>query len=92
MKDIIFAPIITEKSETLKLENKYTFKVNAKANKIEIKRAIEEIFEVEVEKVNVLNTKPKNKNFRTKRIQKEGKTKPFKKAIITLKDGQSIEL
>ncbi|MBR5240017.1 MAG: 50S ribosomal protein L23, partial [Clostridia bacterium] len=59
--DIIIAPIISEKSMTMLAEQKYTFKVNAKANKIEIKKAVEEIFKVEVDKVTTLNVIGKNK-------------------------------
>ena len=86
--DIIIAPVITEKSAMQAENNVYTFKVPASANKIEIKKAIEEAFGVKVEKVNTLNTKSK-----AKRVGRyTGKTKTYKKAIVTLKDGEKIEL
>ncbi|NLA32840.1 MAG: 50S ribosomal protein L23 [Mollicutes bacterium] len=87
--DIIIAPVITEKSATINQDGKvYVFKVNKKANKNQIKKAIEEAFKVKVEKVNTLNTKPKDR-----RVGKYmGQTKTYKKAIITLKEGQTIEL
>ncbi len=86
--DIIIAPVITEKSAIQAEANVYTFKVNASANKIEIKKAIEEAFGVKVKKVNTLNTKSK-----AKRVGRyAGKTKTYKKAFVTLVDGDKIEL
>lgn len=91
MKDytnIIIAPVITEKSAAQAESNVYTFKVSKDANKIEIKKAIEEAFGVTVIKINTLITKAKDK-----RVGKyTGKTKTFKKAFVTLKDGDKIEL
>ena len=85
--DIIIAPVITEKSAHQAEQNVYTFKVASSANKIEIKKAIEAAFGVKVEKVNTLNTKAKSK-----RVGKyTGKTKTYKKAFVTLKDGETIE-
>jgi large subunit ribosomal protein L23 len=88
-EDIIIAPIITEKSYKLAQEqNKYTFKVHPDANKIEIKNAVEKLFKVKVTSVNTINVKPKRK-----RLGKfEGKTSSWKKAIVTLKEGDKIEL
>ena len=86
--DIIIAPVITEKSATQAENNVYTFKVNADANKIAIKKAIEEAFGVKVEKINTLNTKSKSKRVG----RYTGKTKTYKKAFVTLKDGEKIEL
>ena len=86
--DIIIAPVITEKSAAQAEQNVYTFKVAADANKIEIKAAIEAAFGVKVEKINTLNTKAKDK--RDGRYT--GKTKTYKKAFVTLKDGEKIEL
>ena len=86
--DVIIAPIVTEKSMTLKNNNVYTFKVASSANKIQIKDAIEKAFDVKVKSVNTLNTKAKNKRVG----RYTGKTKTYKKAIVTLKDGYSIEL
>lgn len=86
--DIIIAPVITEKSAIQAEANIYTFKVNADANKIEIKKAIEEAFGVKVVKVNTLNTKSK-----AKRVGRyPGRTKTYKKAFVTLADGDKIEL
>ena len=84
---IIYSPVITEKSANRAENGVYTFKVAKSANKIEIKKAIEEAFGVKVKSVNTLNTKPKDK-----RVGKyTGKTKTYKKAIVTLASGQSIE-
>ncbi len=85
--DIVIAPIISEKSMTMLADQKYTFKVNAKANKIEIKKAIEEIFKVEVEKVTTLNVIGKNKRVGVH----EGKKSDWKKAIVKLKGTKTIE-
>ena len=86
--DIIIAPVITEKSAHQAEQNVYTLKVASSANKIEIKKAIEAAFGVKVEKVNTLNTKAKSK--RVGRYTR--KTKTYKKAFVTLKDGETIEL
>ena len=86
--DIIIAPVITEKSAAQAEQNVYTFKVASNANKIFIKKAIEEAFGVKVEKVNTLNTKSKKKRVG----RYTGKTKTYKKAFVTLKDGEKIEL
>ena len=87
-RDIIKAPIITEKASTLKENNVYTFSVDVKANKTQIKQAIEEIFNVKVESVNVINVHPKKKRVG----RYSGYTKKVKKAIVKLKEGSSIEL
>jgi len=88
-RDIIKAPIITEKSASLAQDkNTITFSVSPKANKTEIKTAIEKIFDVKVESVNTINVKPK-----TKRVGRySGLTNRKKKAIVKLKEGSSIEL
>jgi len=85
--DIIIAPIISEKSMGMLADQKYTFKVNANANKIEIKKAIEEIFKVEVEKVTTINVIGKNKRVGVH----EGKRSDWKKAIVKLKGTKTIE-
>ena len=87
-RDIIKAPIITEKSSNLKLNNTYVFSVDVKANKTQIKDAIEKIFNVKVESVNTLNVKPKKKRVG----RYVGKTNKVKKAIVKLNEGSSIEL
>ncbi|MDD3187130.1 MAG: 50S ribosomal protein L23 [Bacilli bacterium] len=88
-RDVIKAPITTEKSSTLASNgNVITFSVDPKANKIQIRQAVEKIFNVKVESVNTINVKP-----RKKRVGKYvGKTNKMKKAIIKLKEGSSIEL
>ena len=92
MKDpyqIIKYPLITEKSTILREEmNKYTFRVDKRANKIEIKKAIETAFNVTVKQVNVMNVKGKERRLRVK----SGMTAAWKKAIITLHEGQKIDL
>ena len=87
-RDIIVKPIITERSVAGIEENKYTFKVSKDANKIDVKRAIEEIFKVKVIDVKTMNVKGKMKRM-GKNI---GKRPDWKKAIITLKDGDKIEV
>ena len=86
--DIIFAPIITEKSASMTDEkNTYVFKVDVRANKTQIKQAIENAFNVKVEKVNTLNVHPK-----TKRVGRyTGKTNRYKKAIVKLAEGSTID-
>jgi len=86
--DTIISPAVTEKSTFLSEQNKVVFKVHQGANKNSIKRSIEKIFKVKVIKINTINYKSKVKMVRGK----IAKTKKFKKAIITLKKGQSIDL
>ena len=86
--DVIIRPIITEQSmEDLDIK-KYAFEVAKDANKIEIKKAIEEIFGVHVTRVNTLNVKPKTKRVR----YIAGKTRTWKKAIVTVAEGETIEI
>lgn len=87
-RDIIKAPIITEKTASLNENGVYTFSVDPKSNKTQIKQAIEKIFDVKVESVNTINVKP-----RKKRVGRyTGLTNRKKKAIVKLKEGSSIEL
>ena len=86
--DTLIAPNITEKSTSLSEFNKIVFKVNKNANKKAIKKSIEKIFKVNVIKINTTNIKGKVKLVRNKKAFKSG----FKKAIVTLKKGQSIDL
>lgn len=86
--DILKKPLITEKSTELMGENKYTFLVDLKANKVEIRQAVETLFKVKVEKVNTMRVKGKMK--RVRRIL--GKTPDTKKAIVKIKEGDRIEL
>ena len=79
-EEIIERPIITEKSNDELQQGKYTFKVNKKATKVEIAKAVEKLFEVKVLKVNTMTVKGKKKRVR----YKEGKTPDWKKAIVTI--------
>ena len=85
--DKIISPLVTEKSTNLSEQNKIIFKVNVNANKKNIKTNIEKIFKVNVAKVNIINKKTRIKITRGK-----SGIKGFKKAIITLKKGQNIDL
>ena len=86
--EIIKAPVITEKSENAKNQGKYTFKVDPKANKIEIKEAIEKLFSVKVTSIRTINVKPKKR----REGRYTGYTNKSKKAIVTLAEGQTIDL
>ena len=86
--DTVMHPIITEKATILSDQNKTVFKVHIKANKKTIKKNIEKLFKVNVVKINILNQKAKVKMRQGKKSIKSG----YKKAIITLKKGQSIDL
>ena len=86
--DKIISPIVTEKSTNLSELNKIVFKVPARSNKINLKKNIEKIFKVNVVKVNIINKKPRIKLTRGRKVKMKG----YKKAIITLKKGQSIDL
>ena len=86
--DKILFPIVTEKSTNLSAQNKIVFKVPNKANKINLKKNIEKIFKVNVTKINIINKQPRKKIVRGKKVKVMG----YKKAIITLKKGQNIDL
>ena len=86
--DKILTPLVTEKSTGLSEQNKIVFKVPVGANKINLKKNIEKIFKVNVTKINIINKKNRTKITRGKKIKVSG----YKKAIITLKKGQSIDL
>lgn len=87
-RDLIKGPIMTEKSAGLAQNNVITFSVDPKANKTQIKQAIEKVFNVKVESVNTVNVRP-----RKKRVGKyTGYTSKVKKAIVKLQEGSSIEL
>ena len=86
--DVLKKPVLTEKSLTLLQENKYTFDVDVNANKIEIRNAVEKMFNVKVESVNVMNVRPK-----TNRVGRyTGKTNRRRKAIVKLAEGHKIDL
>ena len=86
--DKILAPMVTEKSTNLSEQNKIVFKVPSKANKKNLKTNIEKIFKVNVTKINIINKQNRIKLTRGKKVKVQG----YKKAIITLKKGQSIDL
>jgi len=85
---VLIRPLITEKASFLKVENKYLFEVNKKANKSEIKKAVYHVYGVWPTKVNIINLQGKDVRYgRT-----HGLTKAVKKAMVTLKQGDSIEI
>ena len=86
--DKILSPMVTEKSTNLSEQNKIVFKVHTGANKINLKKNIEKIFKVNVTKINIINKRNRTKITKGKKVKVSG----FKKAIITLKKGQSIDL
>ena len=86
--DKILSPLITEKTTNLSEQNKIVFKVPSKANKKNLKSNIEKIFKVNVTKINIINKQNRTKLTRGRKVKVSG----FKKAIITLKKGQSIDL
>ncbi len=91
MKDpyeVIVSLLRTEKGSSLLLLNKYLFEVNRSVNKLQIKKAIEEIYKVKVKSVNVLMVRGKKRRLR----YKTGKTPDWKKAVVTLKEGEKIEV
>jgi len=87
--NLLIKPLITEKTRNLAIkENKYVFNVKKESNKKEIKKAIENLYKVEVVNVNIVNTKSKPKRLG----RSLGKTKGFKKAIVTIRKGQTIDV
>ena len=90
---ILIKPIITEKATLAsELKNCYSFQVNTKANKVEIKKAVEAAYGVSVEKVRTINVRPDRKTKFTKTGIQHGKTNAVKKAIVQLAEGESIDL
>ena len=86
--DKVLSPFVTEKSTNLSDQNKIIFKVPNKTNKINLKKNIEKIFKVNVTKINIINKQPRKKIVKGKKVKVIG----YKKAIITLKKGQNIDL
>ena len=86
--DSILNPLVTEKSTNLSEMNKVVFKVNRSANKRSVKKSIEKIFKVNVVKVNIINKQRRFKIAKGRRVKVQG----YKKAIVTLKKGQNIDL
>lgn len=90
---ILIKPILTEKQTAIteKFSNRYGFRVAPSANKVEIKKAVEELYGVKVVSVNTMNYDGKRKSRYTKAGVISGKTSAYKKAIVTLKEGESID-
>jgi large subunit ribosomal protein L23 len=87
--DVLVGPLLTEKGAAMKeKENKVLFRVARQANKIEIKQAVEEIFKVKVDRVSTINCKGKKKRMG----KYEGRRSDWKKAIVTLKEGEKLEV
>lgn len=87
-RDILIRPIVTEKSTALMEQGKYTFRVPLAATKIQIRQAVEQIFKVKVQAVNTMRYEGKLKRMgRT-----QGRRSDWKKAVVTLKPGEAIEL
>ena len=86
--DKIISPLVTEKSTKLSEMNKVVFKVKSLADKKSIKKSIEKIFKVNVVKVNIINKQSRRKIVKGKKVRVKG----YKKAIVTLKKGQNIDL
>lgn len=91
-RDVIISPRITEKAMSNALRNEYTFVVHPGATKTQIRHAIEEIFSVNVLKITTVNVRGKQRNFARRGVRTSGKQSDFKKATVTLKPGQKIEL
>jgi large subunit ribosomal protein L23 len=91
-RDIIIAPVITEKSMAGTAVQQYTFEVDPRATKTQIKSAIAEIFKVSVVKINTVNVGGKQKNFARRGVRTNGRMADWKKAVVTLAPGQKIEL
>jgi len=89
LDDVVIEPILSEKSWRGQDERKYTFKVHPDANKLQIRRAVEQIFKVKVERVWTINVKGKPKRMR---FYQRGKQPDWKKAIVQLAEGQRIEI
>ncbi|MGH7706393.1 MAG: 50S ribosomal protein L23 [Vulcanimicrobiaceae bacterium] len=91
-RDIIIAPLISEKTMAGTAFQQYAFEVNARATKTQIRQAVEEIFKVDVVKINTVNVGGKRKNFARRGVRSSGKQADWKKAVVTLKAGQKIAI
>ena len=88
VNEVLIKPLITEKNTMLGAEGKYTFKIDRRANKTLVKEAVETIFKVNVSAVNTISVPPK-----TRRVGRTiGKTQAWKKAVVTLRPGQRLEI
>jgi large subunit ribosomal protein L23 len=86
--EVLLAPVVTEKSYELIDGRKYSFRVHQNAHKTQVRQAVEELFDVKVERVNILKVQPKPKRRGLRRGKKPG----WKKAIVQLREGDSIEI
>jgi large subunit ribosomal protein L23 len=91
-RDVIIAPLITEKSMAGTQRAQYTFEVRRHATKTQIRQAVEQIFKVNVVKVNTVNVGGKVKNFARRGTRTSGSQPDWKKAVVTIRAGQKIEL
>jgi large subunit ribosomal protein L23 len=87
-RQVVIAPVVSEKSYSLIEDNKYSFRVHPRAHKTQIRQAVEELFDVKVEAVNIVKVQPKPKRRGWHRGQKPG----WKKAIVQLREGDRIEI
>jgi large subunit ribosomal protein L23 len=87
-RQVLIAPVVSEKSYSLIGENKYSFRVHEKAHKTQIRQAVEEVFDVKVESVNVLKVRAKPKRRGLQKGVKPG----WKKAVVELREGDRIEI
>jgi large subunit ribosomal protein L23 len=87
-RQVLIAPVVSEKSYSLIEDNKYSFRVHPKAHKTQIRQAVEELFDVKVEGVNIVKVQPKPKRRGFHRGQKPG----WKKAVVQLREGDRIEI
>jgi large subunit ribosomal protein L23 len=86
--EVLLAPVVSEKSYSLITDRKYTFKVHKDAHKTQIRQAVEELFDVAVDNVNIIKVQPKPKRRGLSRGTRPG----WKKAIVQLKEGHTIEI
>jgi len=91
MREILKRPLITEKMTSLEAKRQYAFEVDSEANKIEIAKAVEKKFRVKVESVRTMTQKGKAKSQLTRRGRFSGRTAHWKKAVVTLREGDKIE-
>lgn len=88
INEILVRPLITEKNTMLSAEHKYTFEIDMRANKTQVKEAVQAIFKVDVTAVNIIKVPPKTRRVGTS----VGKTSPWKKAVVTIRPDQRIEI
>lgn len=91
---VIIAPVLTEKTNLLREGNqkKYTFRVDARSNKLQVMQAVKELFSVKPVACQIVNVKSKPRQSRSRKGMNYGRTSTWKKAIVTLKRGESIEV